>query len=205
MTYIRLLLAVSVALTLLGCVPITSTYIRVDAPDARRFGSDCHGSSGPQSVVYYPFHEVYISFDMNPWIRLGLHIPDGVTAQMNGNEVRILGRTENGSIDFSARIKAVSRGALGSVNPPEFKALPDPYLSPDDYGPFRGASKGENHIWHLYVAEDDQSPPQLILAPDGLIDGTIELPSMTINGKTHVPQKLQFKRQRYTGMAVANC
>lgn len=190
---------------LTGCIPIVSSYSRIEVPGARYFGSSCHGVSGPSSVVYYPFQGIFISLDMNPWLRLGLHVPAGTIAQLNGETIKIEGETETGGVVFTARMKASSRGSLGAVNPKEFQAFPDPVISDNNFEPVIGNSKGGNHIWQLYLAMDNQVPNRLLQVPRGLISGTIELPSITVNGQKYESQRLQFRRERYSELSPVNC
>jgi hypothetical protein len=203
--HMRSLLAVLISLTLPGCFPIVASYAKIEAPDARYFGKSCRGVSGPSSVIYYQFHGIFISLDMDSWVRLGLHIPSGVTAQLNENSIRIDGRTETGNVVFSARIKAAKHGSLGNVHPQEFLALPDPFTGENNLGPFNGASKNGRHVLHLFAAVDDQIPNLLVKAPLGLLSGTIELPSMTVNGQRYERQRLQFKRKSYAELSPINC
>ena len=191
-------------LALSGCVPIISQYPRIEASDAVYYRSGCRGGSGPPSVVYYPFHGIFISFDLR-YMRLGLHVPAGTTVQLNNPTLRLVGLTDTGAVDLSVQIKAFRHGALGGGNPPEFMALPDPFTSPDNFGPLSGSSKNDRYVWFLFLGIDGQNPQRTALPPKGLVRGTIELPSITINGQRYEPQVLPFDRESYSELSPINC
>ena len=192
-----------------GCAPMSGTYNRIDGPNAVYFGQHCHGSVGPKSVAYFPYHGIFLSIDINPWIRFGVHVPAGMTAEVLGRTMKITGRTEAGPVQFAAAMKPASIGSFGSVNPPEFMAF---YASTykdvaDNYfGPFTGASKGDRHIWYLFTAFDEsQVPRRVVQVPRGLVNGTIELPALAVNGQKFDPEKLSFRRDSYRGFTPINC
>jgi hypothetical protein len=80
------LLLTSTLLT--ACFPMSWTYERIEAPDAKYFKSVCRGTVGPPSTVYYPFHGIYISLDYR-FTSFGLHIPEGMTVQLNDNTITV--------------------------------------------------------------------------------------------------------------------
>jgi len=192
-----------------GCAPISGNYNRIEAPDAVYFGRSCGGSVAPQSIVYFPYHGIFISMGMSPWIRFGIHLPAGTTAEVLGRTVRIYGETDAGPVHFMAQIKPTSIGSFGSSNPPEFMAFyAETYKNVVEnyFGPFDGASKGDRHIWHLFSAFDEsQSPRRLIVVPPGLVGGILELPALSVNGQKFDPVKLRFNRDSYRALAPINC
>jgi hypothetical protein len=195
----------SLVAVLAGCVPISWPYERIDAPEARYFKSVCHASVGPPSVAYYPYHGIFLSLDITDSLALGLHLPDGTSARLDGNTVRISGTTETGSVDVRLPLRAARQGSLGNGNPFEFSGLPDPYSSPDNFGPFLGASKNGRYVWHLFISETDIEPIRTISTPGGLLRGTIELPPITIGAETYPPQILHFERHVHRELSPANC
>ena len=198
----------SVALTsivLAGCLPAAEKYQRIEATGARYFHSICQGGYGAQSVVYYPYHGIFISLSISNHIALGLHLPEGMTAQLNEEVVHISGFTESGPVDESFPLRAVPQGALGTINPPEFVGLRDPFLSPLNFGPLAGVTERGRYIWYLFIAETVSEPRRIMSPPNGLLRGTVQLPSMTINGELYEPQTLQFERQTYIGAYPVNC
>src|SRR5579883_1111370 len=131
----RLALLLGVAVALGGCVPMVEHYLRIEAPDGRYFNNTCHARLGPPSVVYYPYHGIFLSLDVTDWVSLGVHVPAGFSAQLDDDHVRISGITTGGSVDVSLRIIAAPQGDLGNRDPREFDGLPDPFSSPDHFGP----------------------------------------------------------------------
>ena len=183
---------------------MASTYERIDAPDAARFKAVCRGTVGPPSTVYYPFHGIFISLNFSS-TEFGLHIPEGVTAQLNGDKIQIVGFSNSGQVKQTVRIKAFKQGSSGTGDPPEFLALADPYTSPDDLGPFLGSSIGNRYVYHFFMGVDEDHAGRTVSLPFDLLYGTIELPSMTINGQRYEPQILTFKQTNYFEMSSINC
>jgi hypothetical protein len=192
-----------------GCAPISGSYNRIDAPNAVYFGQSCGGAVGPKSVVYFPYRGIFLSMDINPWIRFGIHVPAGTSAEVLGRTVKIIGETEAGPVEFTASIRPTSIGSFGSASPSEFMAsYASTYKGVADnyFGPFSGASQGERHIWYLFTAYDEsQVPRRLVQVPTGLVRGTIELPALSVNGQKFDPQQLSFKRDFYREFAPINC
>jgi len=188
-----------------GCAPMRWSYEKIEAPDARYFQNTCHAGSGPPSVAYYPFHGIFISLDVTNWIGLGLHLPAGTTAQLNGNSVRISGTTSSGAVEATIAIRAARHGSLGSGDPREFNALRDPFTSANNFGPLTGDTQDGRYVWYLFISETDDPGPRIIPTPRGLIRGTVELPSMTINGERYDPQVLPLQHQVYAGISSINC
>lgn len=193
----RVLLAVLAYILLHGCVPTVSKYQKIDAVGARYFHNLCHGPSGPPSIVYYPYHGIFISLDITWGIALGLHLPAGTEAYLDGNTIRIAGLTETGSVDVSLPLRAARQGSLGNGAPPEFRGLPDPFSSREHFGPLAGASESGHHIWYSFISESVSEPVHVLAAPEGLLRGTVELPPMTINGEHYGPQTLHFERRTH--------
>lgn len=181
-------------------------YEQLQAPNAGAvyFKNICRGSSGPPSTIYYPFHGIFISLDLE-FVQLGLHLPSGTTAQLNGNTIHIVASTAAGTYDRTVKIRPFRQGSTGDNDPPEFRGLSDPYSSPDDLGPFEGESVGDKYVWHLFLGVLDQNPERSVSLPDDLLRGTIELPSMTINGTRYEAQTLSFSRRSYVGLTPINC
>jgi hypothetical protein len=138
-----------------ACVPMSSTYERIDAPDAVRFKNICRGSVGPPSTVYYPFHGIYISLNFSSTM-LGLHIPEGMTAKLTDNTIKVEGESKSGHVQKIVHFKAFRPGAAGYNDPPEF-SVPAPYTSADDLGPFEGRSIGNRYLL-LFHGRRRESP-----------------------------------------------
>jgi hypothetical protein len=200
-------------LSMSGCAYMSGTYGRLEAPNAVYFGRHCWGTIDPKSVIYYPFHGILISVDIDGAIRFGIHLPAGTTAEVVGRTIRIVGRTEVTPIDFTAQIQPTTIGSFGSVDPWEFRAFfrgprsnSPPAQQPLSFGPFEGASKDGRHIWYLFSSFDEsQTPPRFTRVPTGLVEGTVELPALSINGQRHPPQTLRVRQSTYGGVFPINC
>jgi hypothetical protein len=182
---------------------VSSTYERIDAPDAVRFKSICRGTVGPPSTVYYPYHGIYISLDYSS-TRFGLHVPEGMTVQLNDNTIKVNGTSKSGPVQKTVHFKAFPQGAGGNDDPPEF-AVSSPYTSPDTLGPFEGRSVGNRYVYYFFMGVDDDHPNRMVSLPFDLIEGTIELPAITINGQRFEPQTLPFKQTKFFEISPVNC
>ena len=185
-----------------ACFPMSSTYEHIDAPGSAYFKSICRGTIGPPSTVYYPFNGIYVSLNFSS-TTFGLHIPDGMVVQLNGDVIKVTGATSSGEVQKAVHIKAVKPGASGNNDPIEF-GFPGAYTSADNLGPFTGASSGTRFIYYLFMGVDEDRPDRTVSLPY-LLDGVVELPSLTINGHHYESQSLHFKQMKYSEIAPINC
>lgn len=196
------------ALVLQGCVPWGYSYERIEAPEAVYFKSSCWGGVGPPSLVYYPFHGIFISLGLNP-IQLGLHVPAGATAALNGATLAVFGRTNGGDVRMTIDIRASPHSYVGSSDPKEFGALPDPFKSDTTFGPLNGASRDERSVWYLFTERIKSPPSAGVLTTEQLVDriieGSVKLPAITVNGKLYDPEVLPFKRESWVAVMPVNC
>ena len=190
-----------------GCLPRATGYLKIDAPEARHLERECNAGIGVPTVVYYAYHGVFISIDITDWVSFGVHVPVGNTVRLEGNRLRISGMSGQGPVDVSMPIWAVRQGDMGSIQPREFRGFPDPFTSRDYFGPLQGASRDGHYLWYLFAAESVQADGQvhLIPTPEGLQQGTVELPAMTINGQHYEPQVLHFERHVHPELSAINC
>jgi hypothetical protein len=195
--------AILLVLLLGGCVPAMSQYARYDVPGAMCLHGSCVGSAGAPTLVYFPFHEIHISLYLLTLL-MGVHIPDGVTVQLDDTAVAIAGATENGSYAATFQLAAARHQAIFPRTPREFASHADPYASSTDFGPLIGAGQGDNLAWYLFLAADPQDPHLLVRGPK-LIKGTIRLPAMTINGKRYEAEDVSFALDTFAGIASLNC
>jgi hypothetical protein len=198
----RISLLLSSAL-LTACFPMSTTYERIDAPDAKYFKSICHATIGPPSTVYYPYHGIYISLNFT-FTSFGLHIPEGMTVQLNDNTIKVTGVSAAGPVERTVHFKAFPQGSGGNNDPPEF-AVRAPYTSRDALGPFEGSSVGNRYVYYFFNGVDDDHSNRMVSLPIDLTEGTIELPAMTINGQHYERQILPFKQAKYFEISPVNC
>jgi len=182
---------------------MSSTYERIDASDAVHIKNVCRGTVGPPSTVYYPYHGIYISLDFSS-TQFGLHIPEGMTVQLNDNTIKIDGVSQSGHLEQSVHIKRFKQGAAGNNDPPQF-GVTAPYTSPDDLGPFEGRSVGNRYVYYFFMGVDEILPNRTVSLPFDLLYGTIELPAMTINAQRYERQTLPFKQTSYFEISPVNC
>ena len=97
-----------------ACFPMSTTYERIDAPDAKYYKSICRGTVGPPSTVYYPFHGIYISLDYR-FTTFGLHIPEGMTAQLTDNKLTVNGAGKSGPMQATVHFKAFHEEPAATV------------------------------------------------------------------------------------------
>jgi hypothetical protein len=204
---IRAGVVIGMGATVGGCVPTVSGYLKIEAPEARYLETSCNAGIGLPSIVYYPYHGVFISLDITTWVAFGVHVPAGNTVRLEGNRVRISGTSRQGLVDVRMPIWAGRQGSVGAVLPPEFRGLPDPFTSRDFFGPLQGASRDGHNLWYFFLAETGAGEGQIrtISAPRGLQRGSVELPPMTINGQHYDAQTLQFERHVHLELIPVNC
>jgi hypothetical protein len=195
------LLLTSTLLT--ACFPMSWTYERIEAPDAKYFKSVCRGTVGPPSTVYFPYHGIYISLNFD-YTTFGLHIPEGMTVLLNDNTVKVDGVSKSGPVQKTVHIKVFRQGAAGAIDPPEF-SVSAPYTSPDSLGPFEGRSVGNRYVYYLFMGVNDERPDRTVSLPIDLTEGSIELPAMTINGQRYDAQILPFRQTKYFEISPVNC
>jgi len=203
---IRRALGIALAITnclTAACVPMSSTYERIDAPDAVYFKNSCRGTVGPPSTVYFPYHGIYISLNFD-YTTFGLHIPEGLTVLLKDNTVKVDGVSKSGAVQKTVHIKVFRQGAAGAIDPPAF-SVSAPYTSPDSLGPFEGRSVGNRYVYYFFMGVNNERPDRTVSLPIDMLDGTIELPAMTINGQLYERQTLPFKQTSYFEISPVNC
>ena len=158
--------------------------------------------SGPPSTVYYPFHGIYISLNFSS-TTFGLHIPEGMSVQLSDNTITINGNSKSGPVQKTVHFKAFKNSSAGT-EPPEF-GVAAPYIPPDSLGPFEGRSVGTRYVYYLFLGVDEVHPNRTVSLPFDLLEGTIELPAMIINGQRYELQTLPFKQTSYFEISPVNC
>lgn len=201
---VRFSLAALVYLGLSGCVPMRYPYGHLEVAEARYFKQICYHSIGPPSIAYYPFHGIFISLDVTYTVELGLHLPAGTTVELNGNTVHIIGSTDSGPIDTTIPIRAARHEYVKKSDPLEFSRQ-DPFTSADHFGPLLGDTSDGRNLWYSFTSETSEPIPHIITTPRGLIRGTVELPSITINGQSYEAQSIPFERRVHTEISPINC
>jgi hypothetical protein len=187
-----------------GCVPVVTKYPKFDMPGAVYFHLPGFGAASPPLVVYYPYHGIHISLFLHT-LFFGLHVPEGTVVQLNDTVVRIRGILAGaGTYDVSFNIQAAPHSYLGDAAKP-FRGLPDPYTSSDSLGPLAGAGNGEKLVWYLFMGVNPENSKWIVYFPKNLTEGTITLPSLTINGQRYESQSLSFEQKAFAGLECVNC
>ncbi|MGO9947235.1 MAG: hypothetical protein ACLPWG_10340, partial [Steroidobacteraceae bacterium] len=101
-----------------GCVPFTTTYPKIEAPAATYFAPGCTSDFQPRSTVYFPFHGIYISIDLEA-SRFGLHIPRDNVVQLDGTTIEIEGTIGTTPYKSAFPIRAVKRDSIGTTVGPD--------------------------------------------------------------------------------------
>lgn len=201
---VRSFVALLVYLGLSACLPMRYPYEHIEVPDARYFKKICYHTFGPPSVAYYPFHGIFISLDVTNTIELGLHLPAGTTVELNGNTVHITGSADSGPIDTTIPIRAARHDYVRKGDPLEF-SVRDPFTSADHFGPLLGDTSNGRNLWYSFDSVTSEPIPHVIPTPRGLIRGTVELPSITINGESYQAQSIPFERRVHVEISPINC
>jgi hypothetical protein len=184
-------------------------YQRPEVSGAHYFKDTCGGYGAPE-VAYYPYHQIFISVAVvsGAFPAIGLHVPPGVTAGLDGDRIEISGLSARGSFRVDGIVLAARHSSLGnSVQRSQpFLWQPDPYVSPLDLGPLHGGGTlSGGYLWYLYTAFPPGDSRRSLQLPANVISGVIRLPSITVNGKRYPPQLIPFKRQTVSGIMPVNC
>lgn len=201
----RRIIAIAVSMLSLGCVPISGTYLRPDAPGARFFGVSCYGSAGAPAVAYFPYHGAFVSLAVDTEVRMGLHLPSGTTGQLHGDIAQIEAESSGGHISMTLHLIPRRRGSLGSVQPNEFSRAPDLCALKGGLGPFTGQTVDGGYAWCMLVAASQSDQNRLEFMPRGITSGVVELPAISVNGVRYEALRIPFSRQRYSEISPINC
>jgi hypothetical protein len=68
------------------------------------------------------------------------------------------------------------------TNDPSEFGVKAPYISPDELGPFEGRSVGNHYVYYSFLGVDETHSNRVVSLSSDMLDGTIEVPAMTING-----------------------
>jgi len=97
------------------------------------------------------------------------------------------------------RITGFSRPSLGNV-PPDSRPFAKQFRLPADFGTLSGASRGRHFVWFEFYVDRKEQPVEGLWPIPGsgeLLQGTIELPPMTIDGVRYEEQVLSFEHASY--------
>jgi hypothetical protein len=68
-------------------VPVRNTYIYLERPEAIHSKDNINGSP---AIIYFEFHRIWLSATIQPsFIQLGIHVPEGQTAQVEMKTLEI--------------------------------------------------------------------------------------------------------------------
>lgn len=182
-----------------GCVPHVTSYLRVAAPEAVYLNSVCAGAFGPNSITYYPYHRIFISVELSGppgEAYVAFHIPAGSVVQLDGTSIQIQDLSRGDVPAVAINLRAVRHG--NPRGPRKYFGLrPDPYTSPDNFGPLAGDGADGASLWYQYATDGS--------IPNDLRNGIVTLPPLTIDGQRYGAQTLNFTRERFVGVAPVNC
>lgn len=155
-------------------------------------------------MVHYPFHGIYISVVPDP-LFLGIHVPSGTVVQFASDVVKISGSTKQGPVNQEIRLQLWPQKKMAPYVPFEFKKLPDPYNDRlSILGPLPGVSSDGTSQWYLLLGRNEQGD-RMAGPPHGLLEGTIEIPPITINGQQYPTQVLPLRWTSYFALLPLNC
>ena len=195
--YLPRLSALAVLSALSGCTVGLWHYQRIEAPAADYLQARCQGRSGPPELAYYPFNGIFISLALDP-LQLGLHIPRGQSVALADHALVIAG--PGGDPVLRVTLKAARTHVMADDDPAAFSMAPDPYTAPDNFGPLRGGAHDGFPLWYLFdedVSARAPDAPDPAAFLDRLKSGTVQVPALTINGRTWPAQVLPFTRTSY--------
>lgn len=168
-------------------------------PNATYLNGHCYGSSGPKTIAYYPYHEIFISLLITDagYLELTFHVPPGVRVTLNDQAVRVEGHTRVGAMALHLKFRA-GPGAMSNSGPPSiFRALAAKYTGPDDLGPLEGGTEQGTLRWFQYGTHDP--------IPLDVASGTLILPSISINGHSYDGQSVSFTQDSAFTVKPINC
>ena len=107
-------LATAACLLLIGCVPVISSYFRLEHEGGTR---ERQGCGDPGATLRFPFHGVTVTLwarfsptvqvegDNSSSLYLSVHVPERYTAQLATNTIRILWSTPDGPVETTASLR----------------------------------------------------------------------------------------------------
>jgi hypothetical protein len=122
---------------------------------------------------------------------------------VNSPTVTLTDRSGKLPINSTYQIRAFRYTSYG--DPPVFHTFPDPYTAPDNFGPLIGNGEGLGAQLFLFLSIEGNDPNRIALFPAGKGQGTLELPSLTINGQRYEAQMLEFKFTHAFEFMSLNC
>lgn len=197
------------AAMLSGCVVTPVTYQEPEVSGALYFKDTCGGFGAPE-VAYYPYHQIFLSVALvsGYFPAIGLHIPPGVTARLDDDQIRVIGHTTHGDFAIEGILRAQSHASFGNwlQHSEPFLWLPDPYRSPADLGPLLGGgTRSGGYYWYLFAAFPSANATRSLELPPDVIDGVIQLPPITVTGERYPQQSIPFKKRTLDRIMPINC
>jgi len=107
-------LATAACLLLIGCVPVTTSYFRLEHEGGTR---ERQGCGDPGATLRFPFHGVTVTLwarfsptfqvegDSSSSLYLSVHVPERYSAQLATNTIRILWSTPDGPVETTASLR----------------------------------------------------------------------------------------------------
>ena len=179
------------SLSLCACLPAPGWYPRVTTPSGASHWWDGNwGRPGTENLIYYPFHDIHISLNSG-WLALGLHIPPGVTVEINDPTITVQAKSKRGEYKETFQLRAAEHPSF--LQPPA-PFYPETQIGSYGFGPLNGDPERRHNIWYRFSAVNPADPKREFVLPSSLLNGTITVPSLTINGVRYESQTLSFEK-----------
>jgi len=180
-------------LALCGCYPSMHKYYRASVPGAEYRKNNCVGYTS----AYYEYHGIFISLSFGDagYPLLKVYVPHGTVVQVNDEVMSLRGKTQTGVIDVTMMLQAAFAG-LDNVGWMRARAA-GTRSSPDNFGPLNASDEPGALAWYAFGTHTP--------IPAGVSDGTLRLPSLTINGQRYESQSVSFTQKAFVGVLPVNC
>jgi hypothetical protein len=172
--------ALAAGFALSACTVNFWDYPRIEATDAEYIHVGCQGD-GPPKRTYYAFHGVFIAVELEPLL-LTLTVPRRVEAAFDAEPVTVSGQGKQGAVQLTLPLRLTDQ-----------QILPGSGSTAYNFESQTGVRPGQ---------------PNPDAATGRILQGTLHLPGITINGNHFPGQDRSITRPPWRGMtptATPNC
>ena len=184
-------------------MPVLVKYPEYEVPEAVYLKKRTAIMRQP-TMIYYPYNGIHISFFLEP-LFFGVHLPPGTMVQLDDTTIRIEGVTSSGKYRSSFPIQAAPHASIGILPFPDLLGQRDPLTPTNYFGPLAGGNPGDPLVWYFFRGKNPNNLEHGVQIPNTLVNGTVILPSMTINGIHYESQRLTFTQKTAAGVECAMC